>query len=362
MTQGNDDKPHGKAFLKTNRVSTAKPCPVCGRPDWCLVAASGAYAVCMRVMSGQPARSRSGGWVHHLVNRSMEHSPALRAPRRSQPRPTRELDVAYRALLRLLELSSQHREQLLQRGLTERAIRACCYRTFPLKGRARLCRSLLKKPVGQLKNVPGFYQSSASGRTWWTLAGRPGLLIPVRNAAGRIRALLIRRDSVQAGPRYQWLSSAGRPGGSGSGAPCHVARPLRGVTDDRLWLTEGPLKADVASGLLSATVIAVPGVAAWRQGLDTAGDVRPEKSTLVVAYDMDCRTNRVVQEHRCNLMLAAGREGWHVHVAEWDSEKGLDDALNAGVEVRVKAVPLLSRCVSRFRRKVSRASAALLPE
>lgn len=43
------------------RVSKQSPCVVCGKPDWCTVAADGA-ACCMRVQSNAPAAN--GGWIH----------------------------------------------------------------------------------------------------------------------------------------------------------------------------------------------------------------------------------------------------------------------------------------------------------
>jgi hypothetical protein len=47
------------------RVSRAKPCPVCEKPDWCMVSGDGAVAVCCRIESHQPMRS-STGWLHRL--------------------------------------------------------------------------------------------------------------------------------------------------------------------------------------------------------------------------------------------------------------------------------------------------------
>jgi len=47
------------------RVSKQKRCPICGRSDWCLVAADGAAAICPRVES--PKRCGEGGWLHHLT-------------------------------------------------------------------------------------------------------------------------------------------------------------------------------------------------------------------------------------------------------------------------------------------------------
>ena len=49
------------------RVSKAKPCPVCGKPDWCLVTGpqgDSTAAICARVES--PKRCGEAGWLHVL--------------------------------------------------------------------------------------------------------------------------------------------------------------------------------------------------------------------------------------------------------------------------------------------------------
>ncbi len=48
-----------------NRVSKSVVCPICKKPDWCLVSVDGALAICSRVESQYRARS-SVGWIHRL--------------------------------------------------------------------------------------------------------------------------------------------------------------------------------------------------------------------------------------------------------------------------------------------------------
>lgn len=48
------------------RVSRRRPCPICDRPDWCLVADDGSAAICARVESDKPAGNKGAGWVHRL--------------------------------------------------------------------------------------------------------------------------------------------------------------------------------------------------------------------------------------------------------------------------------------------------------
>ena len=48
------------------RVSPRRPCPVCGKPDWCGVAADGSAAACMRIETGSVRRLPNGAWLHRF--------------------------------------------------------------------------------------------------------------------------------------------------------------------------------------------------------------------------------------------------------------------------------------------------------
>ena len=47
------------------RVSSAHPCPICEKPDWCLVATDGSVAICARVEGSK--RCGDSGWLHRLT-------------------------------------------------------------------------------------------------------------------------------------------------------------------------------------------------------------------------------------------------------------------------------------------------------
>lgn len=48
------------------RVTKSRPCPVCGKPDWCLVSEDGSAAICPRVSQNAVKRCGDGGWLHIL--------------------------------------------------------------------------------------------------------------------------------------------------------------------------------------------------------------------------------------------------------------------------------------------------------
>ena len=86
------------------RVRRNRPCPVCGRPDWCLVAIDGTAAICPRTMNNHPIKSGDGelvGYLHHKLGGS--HIPA--PERKPDPTPTHNMPM----LARQYETSAQQK-------------------------------------------------------------------------------------------------------------------------------------------------------------------------------------------------------------------------------------------------------------
>jgi 5S rRNA maturation endonuclease (ribonuclease M5) len=52
--------------LRCIRVTRKRPCPICGKPDWCLLDPDGRFAICPRTPS--PRRAGEAGYVHYLTN------------------------------------------------------------------------------------------------------------------------------------------------------------------------------------------------------------------------------------------------------------------------------------------------------
>lgn len=57
-------------------VSKRSPCPVCNKPDWCLVAVAGDYAICPRTEAGAIRSWGEAGYLHQVAN-SNGHSEPL---------------------------------------------------------------------------------------------------------------------------------------------------------------------------------------------------------------------------------------------------------------------------------------------
>ena len=97
------------------RVTRKNPCPVCGKPDWCLIAEDGSAAICQRVEEGSVKRLGEAGWLHRLTNRT----PRRRIPKR-QPdtRPAKDFYT----------LSRRYQKRLTQPLLEALAGRLCVSR------------------------------------------------------------------------------------------------------------------------------------------------------------------------------------------------------------------------------------------
>jgi len=255
-----------------------------------------------------------------------EAPPAVTADRA----PADDLDGVYRALLARLPLDAGDRAALLARGLPSEHITRGMYRTLPERGRAALARDLVTRVgEGLARRVPGIvWRTGDDGRGWWGLAGAPGLVIPVRDLAGRIVALKVRRHDPCEGPRYLYVTSA-PTGGPAALAAVHVpAAALELRADTRcLVITEGELKADVATALSGRPVVSIPGVGNWRRGVELA---RAWGAPIVaVAFDADASTNPDVARHQRALLAALRAEGFDARLWQWPPAdgKGLDDVL-----------------------------------
>ena len=113
--------------------------------------------------------------------------------------PLTDIDArheTYAALLGKLSLASDHRENLLSRGLTDELIRDYGYKTMPVVGFSALAKQLQSEGY-YLGGVPGFYHTKEG--SWTFIHERRGILIPARDQDGKIQGLQIRLDNVKKG-------------------------------------------------------------------------------------------------------------------------------------------------------------------
>ena len=249
--------------------------------------------------------------------------------RERQPVSLEQRHAAYTDMLEHLTLLNRHGENLLGRGLSEDRIRENGYRSMPETERGRrLLADLLRSHGHDLRGVPGF-------RTYygeWTLSGPNGFLIPVRNKDRLIQGLKIRLDEADHPNRkYRWLSSRSLPNGTRSYSWVHVTGDR---TRKRAFLTEGPLKGDVASFLAKdALFICIGGVNALHGLTDTIRELGVHE--VVEAMDMDQMTNSNVRNAIRTMRVEVQKiPGIRYAKYTWNpAYKGVDDYLLSRVAI-----------------------------
>lgn len=234
-------------------------------------------------------------------------------------------DATYRMLLGELILSKRHLEDLLNRGLTEDEIKAGGYRSTPTFGSESICRKLIDKGA-YLRGVPGFYRNEKGN--WDVVFSGKGLLIPVKDIDGMIQGLQLRldkQDGVDIQRKYRWVSSSGKEEGTQSTVWCHFT----GTIGPEIYLTEGPLKADIAALRLNKGFVAVPGVNSLSYLPDMLKDLSKRGVKKVyIAYDMDFIYNIHVQNGLSEIKEIIKKTGLVSEQIMWDPHyKGIDDYL-----------------------------------
>ena len=249
-----------------------------------------------------------------------------------QPPPKPDPDLlhkGYTSLIGKLSLSDQHRQNLRDRGLPDEEIDRRGYRSYPMAGRHEIARELFRESLAKYYDVPGFIHTRKRG---FTLAGPPGMLVPVRDSQGRIVALHIRQETD--GPnKYIYLSSKKYDGPS-PGAPIHTPLGIS-IPAPLVRATEGALAGDIATVLSGIPTIAVPGVGNWKAILPLLKELGVK--TIRLAYDADAATNRSVARHLRNFAVALVDAGFALELEQWNPEdgKGIDDVLAAGKTTEV---------------------------
>jgi hypothetical protein len=146
--------------------------------------------------------------------------------------------------------------------------------------------------------------------------------------------LVVRCDDHEDGGKYRWLSSkyAGGP------SPEMVAQvPLHAGDNKTIRITEGQLKADIATALSGILTLGLPGVGAWRLALPVLERLQPK--LVLIAFDSDWRTNAHVSMALCDCAKHLHKAGFNCKVEDWHPSegKGIDDLLAAGHQPRQKS-------------------------
>jgi hypothetical protein len=230
------------------------------------------------------------------------------------------LHLVYTELLKHLPLLHDHQKNLRGRGLKDGSLLAAGYRTLG-RGRRLAVAAVIKAGLEKhLPNVPGFFVKEEDSKKFWTITQFGGMLIPVGDTKARIVALLLRADGKPEGGKYRYLSSKPK-GGAGPSSPIHVPR---GFDGDRstIRVTEGALKADIATKLSNMLTIGLPGVNAWKRVPAILRELGA--TTARLAFDADAPTNKHVADALANQAECLREEGFPVELERWHGRRKRD--------------------------------------
>lgn len=263
-------------------------------------------------------------------------------------------DVVYSAFLESLDLSDKHRSSLIDRGLTAEAVVRNGYKSRP-DGYLESLAADLARRFGRdaVLSVPGFY---ATPKDVIRVCEGPGLLIPIRDEGGIIRALTIRPDDQSAG-KYRPLSSR-KWGGPGPEMRPHVPLGTLAALDAKglprtVRITEGFLKCDVAFRLDGFPTIGIPGVNGTAGLAETFQALGATRARL--AFDADWRMKTGVAGALEKLAGELEESGFLIDLETWscDDGKGVDDALLNDAEIKVITGPDALREIRRTAHRLS---------
>lgn len=253
-------------------------------------------------------------------------------------RPLHERNRIYLEFLSQLGLETKHRQNLRNRGLSDAIISGNMYRSIPTAWRdqQRVINYLSSRY--DLSGIPGFYTKDMK----WRMAGcrYSGILIPVCAQDNQIQGLQIRLDepppkiitnpdgskTEKKGDRFRWFSTGGKYYENGTGISSYIH--IAGDTNcDTLHITEGPMKADVASFLSDGELfIGLTGVQNVRYLADVVAQLRPNR--IVECIDMDVRSNPHVQRAQSKIRSICMPLCDDYRPFTWPVEqKGIDDWL-----------------------------------
>ena len=279
-----------------------------------------------------------------VIETAIEEEPIL---------PVEYRDYCYEKMLHFMSLSKKHKESLMERGLPENFIRARGYRSTLTNDED--CKALARKMINSginLKGLPGFFMDKGE---WTFMWNKSGILIPDRDIHGRIQGFQIRYDNSELVPyqrknkdgsvemvkpaKYITLSTSNKKYGGRMPADCHFAADF--VYDLRLeqmmpvfksrtlWVTEGPLKADITHELTGQPLVAVLGVNnvdALERALKDIINSGVDIDTIYDCMDMDYLNNKNVKRAVEKLKKMVEALGLKYVRKTWNPEyKGIDD-------------------------------------
>ncbi|MEW4490967.1 DUF3854 domain-containing protein [Thalassoglobus sp. JC818] len=289
--------------------------------------------------AGKQQFDKSGGKYYLWRTQPQETSNRLPKPKLKLAQrvgPTKDRSRVYKVLLRLFGPTTDHRMAIGSRGIPLSELNSFLdhvkYGSLPKSGRAKRLTEMIRVSLEEeMAATPGcvIRKSTSTGQNYWTLAGPSGMLIPIRNSEGEIAAMQVRCDDDQGNGKYRYLTSR-KDGGVKSGALTHFPLRREANRHDVVRVTEGALKADIATYFSDIYAIGLPGVGCWKQVLNALDKLDAQQ--LTIAFDADFRTNSNVAMQLFQFVDSLKSRGVNLAIETWNSElaKGIDDLVVSG--------------------------------
>lgn len=229
-----------------------------------------------------------------------------------------------------LTLDAQEIEELTKRGLKQQFFTQAGYKTWQNGKNTQSAKAVSKIDSSyNLTGHPGFFINANGSRAF---NAQTGMLIPIRDIGGNINYILNRPRKAINNRKYLLCSSGNKTEGGKAFPTTHC--PVVNVKDGKpkncgsvIRITEGPLKADIATALGNYYTLGLNGVNTAPQDLKNVL-LELEVSTVKIALDSEdsAATYKMIAElHKLVKDL-----GLDVEIETWDENyKGLDDILFA---------------------------------
>lgn len=337
------------------RVSRNDLCPVCHKPDGCLIHKEDSKYICIRSESTHPVQKGIGGWFHNLdphalpdwfdkyslISKALEREQKYRSKEAERYASRQETHDFYAWVLENYRLTQEDRDYLIAEGVKDLSD----YGTFPYVDKY-YCHTV---PNEFKEGIPGLYKSLNNKRNYinlWTyglyraIRGVDGLIIGIEirlseHCKQRLIALSDNKKEVKVG-KYKPLTSAGKNKGI-SADPKNYGFIKGEVSGNVLLITEGMKKAQIASEILGIDAVGVRGVGLWGKLVNDFERRFEGYSEVIIAYDSDWKHNPMVAQQRKALIKAFKEKQYlTVKTLEWDfsdATKGIDDALKSNIQI-----------------------------
>lgn len=237
----------------------------------------------------------------------------------------------YQKLFNSLTLSPLAIKHLKARGLRDKEIEDLDYKSYDPDKDSKVIEDLYKEFGEDLLKVPGFFRNHDGKPTLNVF--KAGILIPIRFPEGNIHGIKVRWFNPWNGRRYMLLTS------KGAARFRDLFHFPKGFHDqlEIIRITEGELKADLATLFSGIYTIGCPGVFTLSAPLEFLKKHCPS-AKIILSPDFGDINNNGIAEKVLQDIYDYQEAGLNVFLESWPIDangtpKGIDDALKAGAEL-----------------------------